>query len=265
MLRAMSPDVSRRWRLERVGMLAAVLLLAACTGTTKADVRTTARPSTTRATTTTTSTTTTSTTSTIPPETVPPETTVPPWMPPPIPVPVLGPDGQPLPEPPVVWPAASWIAPGVPAPGSMFDSLNADRSLDGLGPVVALTFDDGPTQYTQQIVDILKFNLVPATFFQLTPQSLARQDLVRSMLADGFRLGVHTKHHVDLDEAFPFQQIDEIAGSVEQLESVVGPGVVKCFRPPYGSFDQYVIDVASSKGLATSMWTLDTLDWQKPD
>lgn len=242
---------------------------SSCTGTTAADVRrvpTETTPSV--APTTTSSTTSTTTTTTSPTTTVPPETTTttePPWQPPPIPEVVLGPDGQPLPKPPVVLPDASWVSTGIPAPGSMFENLRADDSLDPNGKWVALTFDDGPGPYTSQIVDLLKATGTPATFFMLGSQIERRADLVRSMVADGFRVGVHSRTHKNLREALPWTQIDEIAGAHDQVESVVGPGVVKCFRPPYGAYDQYALDLIESRGLATAMWSLDTLDWQKPD
>ncbi|NLA36358.1 MAG: polysaccharide deacetylase family protein [Actinobacteria bacterium] len=202
---------------------------------------------------------------TVPVDTAAPETTVPPWQPPPIPEVVLGLDGQPVAEAPMVRPPAAWASAGIPQPGSMFENLGADTFLDPAGKFVALTFDDGPGQHTPQILDILKSTMTPATFFMLTPQAERRQDLVRQMVADGFRVGLHSKNHANLDDAMPWAKIDEIAGSHDQLNAIVGPGVAKCFRPPYGALDQYALDVISSRGLATAMWSIDTLDWQKPD
>lgn len=263
----------RRYGVLTAGVFGVSALLAACTGTTRADViddGSIQRVSTTVATIETTSTavedTTTTVTDTTPvttPDTTPDTTPVTIWQPPPVPT-VLGPTGAPM-KPPVVRPAAAWLPNGVPAPGSMFRDLVADESLAPMGPVVALTFDDGPSQYTTQIVNLLKLYGVPATFFQLTPQSQQRADLVRQMQADGFRLGVHTKNHVKLADADPGTQIDQIVGSIDQLEAITGPGTVRCFRPPYGSYDQYVLDLVASKGLATAMWSIDTLDWEKPD
>ena len=146
----------------------------------------------------------------------------------------------------------------------MFENLRDDHSLDGKGQFVALTFDDGPSQYTGQIVDILKFMGVAATFFQIEPQSLARQDLVRSMIAAGMHIGSHSKHHPHLRELPSLGKLDEVTGSIESLDATFGAGTVKCFRPPYAQYDQEVLDLVASKGASTAMWSVDSLDWKKP-
>jgi len=164
----------------------------------------------------------------------------------------------------VVRPPAAWISPGLPQPGSMFENLRDDRTLDGKGQFVALTFDDGPSQYTQQIVDILRFMGVTATFFQIEPQAQARPDLVRGMLFAGMHIGSHSKHHPHLRDVPPLAQIDEVVGSTDALDATFGAGTVKCFRPPYAQYDQHVLDLVAGRGLATAMWSVDTLDWKKP-
>ena len=186
-----------------------------------------------------------------------------PGSPPPT-VPSAPNDPAPGPPPSVVRPPAAWIGFGVPQPGSMFENLREDHSLDGKGKFVALTFDDGPSQYTQPILDILKFMGVKATFFQIEQQSVARPDLVRQMLADGQHIGSHSRHHPHLAEIPPPAQDDEVLGSIDSLNNTFGAGTVKCFRPPYAQYDQHVLDLAAQRQVAVAMWSLDTLDWKKP-
>jgi len=169
-----------------------------------------------------------------------------------------------LPPPPVVRPPAAWVGLGLPQPGSMFENLSGDRSLDGLGKFVALTFDDGPSQYTQQIFDILRFMGVKATFFQITDQTGKRLDLVRQMVADGMHIGAHTRGHPHLRELPPEAQADQVQGSIDVLNMGFGAGTVKCFRPPYGEYDQRVLDLVAQRQVATAMWSFDTWDWKKP-
>lgn len=168
------------------------------------------------------------------------------------------------PAPPIVRPPAAWIGFGIPKPGSMFENLREDHSLDGRGQFVALTFDDGPSQYTQQIVDILRYMGVTATFFQIERQATARPDLVRLMAAAGMHIGSHSKNHPHLRDLPPDAQTDEVAGSIDSLNALIGPGAVKCFRPPYAQYDQHVLDLVGTKDAATAMWSVDSEDWKKP-
>jgi len=164
----------------------------------------------------------------------------------------------------VVLPPPSWVGLGLPQPGSMFRDLGADHALDGKGKFVALTFDDGPTQYTHPILDILKWAWVPATFFQITRQSKTRQALVKELAAAGMHIGAHTENHPHLRNLTPEWQQQEVWGSIDTLNSIVGPGTVKCFRPPYEQYDQHVLDLVAGRQTATALWSFDTLDWQKP-
>lgn len=214
-----------------------------------------------RATTTVAETTTTTTTTTTPPET----TTVPTTVASAVPGEHQGEgDTAAGPPPEVVRPPAAWIGFGIPQPKSMFENLHEDHSLDGKGKFVAFTFDDGPSQYTKPIVDILRFMGVQATFFQISKQSLANQDLVKEMIAAGMHIGSHSNTHPHLAEIPSDQQQAEVLGSIDALNTAYGPGTIKCFRPPYAQYDQHVLDLVGQRDAAVAMWSLDTLDWKKP-
>ena len=201
---------------------------------------------------------------TAPPAATPPvpgAPTLPPVVPPP---PALEGDAAQPPPPQIVVPPAAFIGEGVPQPGSFFRSLLDDHSLDGKGKFVALTFDDGPGPYTRQIVDTLNLLGVKATFFQIANQSGGHADLVRYMASVGMHLGSHSRTHAHLPLTLPLQQWDEITGAANTEDAIVGPGTTKCFRPPYGQYDQPILDGIASRGLATAMWSVDTDDWMKP-
>ena len=210
----------------------------------------TSSSTTTNATTTTAAPTTTSTTTTVPGAVAPPSTD-------------LAGDGS-IPVSPVPTADPIWLANNVPQAGSVFGNLKKDTALDAYGPVVALTFDDGPTKWTPQIVQILKDSGVPATFFQITNQVGARAALDQQMVADGFRIGSHTKSHAHLPKLLPEQQTDEIVGSADFLDSILGAGNTKCIRPPYGQMDLITIDTITKRNLATALWNVDSEDWKKP-
>ena len=188
-----------------------------------------------------TTTTTTTTTTTMPPTTVMPTSTLPP-----------APPVEPI-----------WNGHGIPQPGSVFTTFAGDASVAG-PKTVALTFDDGPTQYTAGILDVLKINGVKATFFNISPQTKERPEVVKRALAEGHHFGAHSKKHKELTTLDDAQKRDEIVGSADDLEAVVGPGVVTCFRPPFGDYDNSVVQIAKDRNMGLAMWSLDTLDWTKP-
>lgn len=157
-----------------------------------------------------------------------------------------------------------WLGNNVPQAGSVFGNLKKDNALDGLGRVVALTFDDGPTKWTPAITQILKDSQVPATFFQIANQVGAHVALDQQMVADGFHIASHTKSHAHLPKLTPEQQADEINGSADYLDSVLGAGNTKCIRPPYGQMDLITIDLITKRNLATALWSVDSEDWKKP-
>ena len=63
--------------------------------------------------------------------------------------------------------------------------------------VVALTFDDGPSEYTDRYLDVLREKDVPATFFEIGQEMPGREATMRRILAEGDEIGDHTENHVE--------------------------------------------------------------------
>ena len=98
---------------------------------------------------------------------------------------------------------------------------------------IALTFDDGPDpRWTPRILDILKRENVPATFFVIGKNGQAYPDLVRRMVSEGHEVGNHTFTHPNLGE-IPGPLTDlELNATQRLIESLTGRSTVLC-RPPY--------------------------------
>src|SRR4051812_19163408 len=73
-----------------------------------------------------------------------------------------------------------------------------NRTAPGSGKTVALTFDDGPGASTAAILQILRSNGVPATFFNIGTNQTVRPTLVQDEANQGFLLGNHTWSHPDM-------------------------------------------------------------------
>lgn len=123
---------------------------------------------------------------------------------------------------------------------------------------VALTFDDGPGQYTAHLLDTLKAHEVHATFFMLGQNALAYPDLVRRAAAEGNQIGDHTFDHKQLTNLSSSEQTSEIVRAADAIEDASGVRPTT-LRPPYGAFNKTTRQVA---GMPLVLWDVDTLDWQ---
>lgn len=125
------------------------------------------------------------------------------------------------------------------------------------GRKVALTFDDGPSAYTNDVLDVLdRFN-ADATFFMLGQSAAAYPDLARRVLADGHEVANHSYRHA-LNPS-----LSDISATSRTLKSVTGfrPCI---YRPPYGSLPSSTASSVPSLGMASILWDVDTNDWQLP-
>jgi cellulose synthase/poly-beta-1,6-N-acetylglucosamine synthase-like glycosyltransferase/peptidoglycan/xylan/chitin deacetylase (PgdA/CDA1 family)/spore germination protein YaaH len=107
-----------------------------------------------------------------------------------------------------------------------------ERSGDQPG-LLALTFDDGPDpRWTPALLDILKQENVPATFFIIGKNGQAYPDLVRRIVDEGHEIGNHTYTHPNLGEIPLALTGLELNATQRLIESLVGRSTV-LFRPPY--------------------------------
>src|SRR5205823_9908650 len=107
-----------------------------------------------------------------------------------------------------------------------------ERTGDRPGDI-AITFDDGPDpKYTPRILDILKQENVPATFFVMGKNGQAYPDLLRRMVNEGHEVGNHTFTHPNLGEIPGRLTMLELNATQRLIESITGRSTV-LFRPPY--------------------------------
>jgi peptidoglycan/xylan/chitin deacetylase (PgdA/CDA1 family) len=130
-------------------------------------------------------------------------------------------------------------------------------------PTVALTFDDGPDpRWTPAVLDILARTGVRGTFFVVGRNADRYRDLVRREIAAGMSVGDHTWDHARLVPA-PAGFVDGQMRRTHDLLAALGSRV-SLFRPPYGRFDGGTVHTASSMGMRTVLWTVDSRDYTKP-
>lgn len=128
----------------------------------------------------------------------------------------------------------------------------------GTHPYVALTFDDGPTRWTPQLVRLLRTDGARATFFEIGEKAAARPDLVRLESTVG-EVGDHTWSHPSL----PALPNAKVVGQLESQQSVVERITGKrpnLFRPPFEARDGRVDSIAAGLGLLDVLWNVDSGD-----
>lgn len=135
-------------------------------------------------------------------------------------------------------------------------------------PTVYLTFDDGPSELTSQVLDILKEEEISATFFVLGKLAERNPELIRRMVEEGHTIGNHTYNH-DYEELY-----EHFAGFWEQLqrtedilESLIGerPRIVRAPGGTYRNFDPFYFYYLDQAGYQVYDWNIDSGDSRARD
>ncbi len=123
--------------------------------------------------------------------------------------------------------------------------------------VIAFTFDDGPSEYTMEIVNALVLNNSKATFFELGNRMKYNQEIVKQVLANGMEIGSHTYAHKNLNKLSESEIDNEINSTNIIFNEITGDNI-KLTRPPYGNSNDLVKARMNTPLIA---WNIDTNDW----
>ena len=115
----------------------------------------------------------------------------------------------------------------------------------------ALSFDDGPSANTPQILDILAAHNIPATFFVLGRNAEHHPDLVQRIHDEGHEIGIHTYSHPNLRHLNLAAQSEQI-GRVQRFLRSLGIEA-RFLRPPYGSFNDVTLKAAEQMDLKVAV------------
>ena len=111
---------------------------------------------------------------------------------------------------------------------------------------ISLTFDDGPTiGITDQVLDILEEEHIPASFFLISGQITADTEyLLKRALRQGCTLENHTRTHRDMKDMAPEKVLEEVSAASEKIISVTGEPP-RFFRPPFISISARMYELIS--------------------
>ncbi len=128
-------------------------------------------------------------------------------------------------------------------------------------PAVALSFDDGPSEYTQQVLDVLTENGCLATFFMVGTSMDKMPEMVKTVYDSGCEVGLHTWRHNDLNQ----MSADAIVRNLQLCQNIVQAQTgetAKWLRPPYGRVGPSAYGACRALGMYIATWTIDTRDWE---
>ena len=133
--------------------------------------------------------------------------------------------------------------------------------IDISKPVIALTFDDGPSAHTQRLLDIFKKHGGKGTFFVIGNTLDNRQDILKRMASEGHEIGNHSWSHRQFTNIAISEVKDQIMMTRAKIYDITG---VDCtiVRPPYGACNDEIRALGKEIGVSFVNWSVDTLDWK---
>lgn len=124
-------------------------------------------------------------------------------------------------------------------------------------PMIALTFDDGPGEYTEELINCLVENNAKATFFMLGQNVEAYPEIAKELSDAGMELGNHSYSHPDLVTIGAEAAAQQVSNTDAALKSATGFEAT-VMRPPGGSFND---SVKAAINHPLIIWSIDTRDW----
>ena len=131
-------------------------------------------------------------------------------------------------------------------------------NIDPNKKMVALTFDDGPGRYTQEIVDCLEKNDARATFYVLGCNVDSYKSAVKNAHKIGCEIGNHSYDHTILTTISADAVAKQMSDTDAKIKNVIGSGA-KTMRAPGGGVSK---TVQGAVGKPIILWSIDTLDWK---
>ena len=130
--------------------------------------------------------------------------------------------------------------------------------------VLYLTFDDGPSEYTEALLDLLDSHQMKATFFMLGPEMERNPEVVKRMISEGHAVGVHgVSHEKDTFYCGVFGPVKEMDKANDTLQAIAGQRTVLA-RTPYGStpyLTKKQKEALDSRNYILWDWNIDSRDW----
>lgn len=150
--------------------------------------------------------------------------------------------------------------------GSVYFNVSTKKlpiySVDTEENKVAISFDAAwGADKTREIMSVCKSYGVNATFFLVGFWVEEYPDMVREIYNNGFEIGLHSNTHPDMTKLSINEMREELTTNQQLISNITGV-TPTLFRPPFGAYNNNLINVCDSMGLKTIQWSVDSLDWK---
>jgi len=151
------------------------------------------------------------------------------------------------------------------------DSSVASRVLDPIyqgnsgekAVAIAVNVDWGE-EYIPQMLKSFKENQAEVTFFVSGKWAEKNPELLKEMKAAGHSIQNHGYKHLHFNNISAEEASEQIRKAEEIINKTVGEKP-RFFAPPYGEYNQQLLNVVAALDYELIMWSIDTIDWQRPD
>jgi peptidoglycan-N-acetylglucosamine deacetylase len=127
---------------------------------------------------------------------------------------------------------------------------------------IVLTFDDGPGPDTPALLAVLRQLNIRCTYFAVAANAKKYANELRAVVTDGHELGNHGFEHVNLRYRSAAYQQQSVARAHQLIASITGFEPL-WFRPPYGGFNFWTMDVLKRLNYQGVLWSAITPDWKQ--
>ncbi|MBO7187398.1 MAG: polysaccharide deacetylase family protein [Clostridia bacterium] len=127
---------------------------------------------------------------------------------------------------------------------------------------IAISFDCAwGAEYTETLLSVMAERGVKCTFFTVQFWTEKYSDLIKKISLSGHEIGTHSKTHPNMSKLNKNQMVSELTSSKSAIENITNKKV-ELFRPPFGDYNDLLIETATELSLFTIQWSIDSLDWK---
>ncbi|MBQ9728140.1 MAG: polysaccharide deacetylase family protein [Clostridia bacterium] len=135
-------------------------------------------------------------------------------------------------------------------------------SVERTDKKIAISFDCAwGVEHTDAILKAMEQNDVKCTFFAVQFWVEKYPEYVKKIVEAGHEMGTHSRTHSYMSKLSEEQIRDELTTSSQAIEKITGQKVT-LFRPPYGDYDDLLVNTTRSMELYPIQWDVDSLDWK---
>ena len=135
-------------------------------------------------------------------------------------------------------------------------------SVDTPDKKIAISFDAAwGNDDTHTLIEILKEYDVPATFFVVGAWVDKYPESVKELADAGYQIQNHSNTHPYMTQLSKVKMTDELTSCNDKIKAITGVSPT-LFRPPYGDYDNAVIETVNGLNMYPIQWSVDSLDWQ---